>query len=629
MKYRPEVDGLRAIAVLAVIFFHAGSKSFSGGFLGVDVFFVISGYLITSILVAELDQDKFSLVKFYERRARRILPALFFVILCCLPFAWTLLLPSGLDGFSQSLISVSIFASNVLFWSESGYFDVATHYKPLLHTWSLAVEEQYYIIFPVFLLLCWRFGKTALFRLLLVLLVVCTAIAYWGVLNKPNAAFYLLPFRAWELLIGACVGFYLYQNANHFKLRSFLAHQVLSLVGLLMILCALLLHQHTITYLSLYGLLPTLGTALIILFASKDTITSKLLSIKPMVGIGLISYSAYLWHQPIFSFARHASSGEPPTHWIWGLSILIFPLSWLSWRYIERPFRDRSSLDQRAIFRLAAIASGVAISLGGIGVLSNGFLSRYDANDQYLAALDSNTAGKYVRKRFDSRLMHSFDMTSNKTKVLLIGDSYGKDLINAMYEAGLNQGFQFSTRHIPKECGNLFIKFDQIKAHISNADLRYCKQRNLLDDAALLKLLKVADEIWFVSAWSGWQAEKLPESLKRLAPLSKRIRVFGVKSLGKVNIKQMLSLSEQERLSIQNKPSKDSVATNKIIRDNIPKSVFVDIQSMLCPPDGLSCPAFIKEEGLISYDGGHLTKAGAAYLGALLKQELLQPEESR
>lgn len=159
MNYRREIDGLRALAVLPVILFHAGFETFSGGFVGVDVFFVISGYLITTIILSELEQGKFSIANFYERRARRILPALFFVLLVCIPFAWFWLLPSDMIDFSKSLVAVSVFASNIMFWRESGYFDTAAELKPLLHTWSLAVEEQYYVFFPLFLILFWKLGK--------------------------------------------------------------------------------------------------------------------------------------------------------------------------------------------------------------------------------------------------------------------------------------------------------------------------------------------------------------------------------------------------------------------------------------------------------------------------------------
>ena len=163
MKYPAEIDGLRALAVVSVILFHAGFELFNGGFVGVDAFFVISGYLITTILIENIENKRFSIVNFYERRARRILPALFFVMLVCIPVAWMWMLPNQMKDFSQSLVAVSLFASNILFWRESGYFATAAEEKPLLHTWSLAVEEQYYVLFPIFLILTWRFGKNRVF----------------------------------------------------------------------------------------------------------------------------------------------------------------------------------------------------------------------------------------------------------------------------------------------------------------------------------------------------------------------------------------------------------------------------------------------------------------------------------
>lgn len=208
MKYRREIDGLRALAVLPVIFFHAGFKAFEGGFVGVDIFFVISGYLITNIILSDLNAGKFSIVTFYERRARRILPALFFVMLCCLPFAWLWLVPTHLEDFCQSMAAVSVFSSNILFWRESGYFGVASELKPLLHTWSLAVEEQYYLFFPLFLLGLWKLRKRWIFGSLALVAIVSLLLAQWGAYNKPAATFFLLPTRGWELAIGALIAFY-------------------------------------------------------------------------------------------------------------------------------------------------------------------------------------------------------------------------------------------------------------------------------------------------------------------------------------------------------------------------------------------------------------------------------------
>ena len=292
MKYRREIDGLRALAVVPVILFHAGFETFSGGFVGVDVFFVISGYLITTIILAELEQGKFSIVNFYERRARRILPALFFVMLVCIPFAWFWLLPSDMKEFSKSLVAVSFFASNILFWRESGYFSTAAELKPLLHTWSLAVEEQFYVLFPLFLMLFWKLGKRWILVILGLVFVASLALAQWGSYTKPAAAFYLLPTRGWELLIGVFAAFYLSQ-ANRKEFGKGLS-ELGGWLGVALILFPVFAYSKTTPFPGFFALAPTIGTVLIILFATQQTSAGKFVGNKAFVAIGLISFSAYL-----------------------------------------------------------------------------------------------------------------------------------------------------------------------------------------------------------------------------------------------------------------------------------------------------------------------------------------------
>lgn len=352
MKYRTEIDGLRALAVMPVILFHAGFESFSGGFVGVDVFFVISGYLITTIIISEMTEGKFSIINFYERRARRILPALFFVMAICLPFAWFWLTPSALNNFGQSLVAVSIFSSNILFWFESGYFDTAAELKPLLHTWSLAVEEQYYILFPIFLMLIWKLGIKSVSVLLSVVFLISLSVAVWATQYTTNprivsGAFFLLPTRGWELLIGAFTAFFL-QYSTH--LKSHTANQVLSLLGLGMIFYSIFSFDETTPFPSLYALIPTIGTGLLILCTVPKTLVHKLLSLKFIVLIGLISYSAYLWHQPLFAFARHRIIGELSDVQIIILCLSSLLLAYFSWRYVEAPFRNKAIFTKNRIF---------------------------------------------------------------------------------------------------------------------------------------------------------------------------------------------------------------------------------------------------------------------------------------
>ncbi|HSL04205.1 MAG TPA: acyltransferase, partial [Nitrospiraceae bacterium] len=276
MNYRREIDGLRAFAVIPVILFHAGFQTFSGGFVGVDVFFVISGYLITSIILEEKQAGTFTLVGFYERRVRRILPALFVVMFACLPFAWLWLPALEMRSFSQSLVAVSGFASNVLFYLKSDYFETAAALKPLLHTWSLAVEEQYYLLFPIFLLLIWRLGKHWIVAMLAVVAIISLALAQWGSLNHQAFTFFLLPTRGWELLVGAFIAFFLTTKDDD-KATSKRISQSFSIVGLALITCAVFVFDKHTPFPSIYALMPTIGAALIILFATEQTLVGRLL----------------------------------------------------------------------------------------------------------------------------------------------------------------------------------------------------------------------------------------------------------------------------------------------------------------------------------------------------------------
>lgn len=388
MKYRPEVDGLRAVAVIPVILFHAGFSTFSGGFVGVDIFFVISGYLITTIITQELERGRFSIVTFYERRARRILPALFFVIAACIPFAWLWLMPQDMRDFSQSISAVAAFGSNFLFWRESGYFDTAAELKPLLHTWSLAVEEQFYVLFPIFLLLFWRFGKRWVAALIAAALIISLGLAEFIVDTRPAAAFFLLPTRAWELSIGALTALILSDKTS---IRiSKVAAEALSAAGLILIAFSVFAYSKLTPFPSLYALVPTVGTALIILFASRDTAVGRLLSLKLMMGVGLISYSAYLWHQPLFAFARHRAPDSLSPYVLIGLCFLALLLAFFSWRYVERPFRRKELVQRRSVFTFASVGSLALLALGIAGHASGGFPGRLGPERAGFAAYFEN-----------------------------------------------------------------------------------------------------------------------------------------------------------------------------------------------------------------------------------------------
>ena len=619
MKYRREIDGLRALAVIPVIFYHAEFHFFGGGFVGVDVFFVISGFLITSLILAEKQAGTFSLVNFYERRARRILPALFFVIICCIPFAWFLLLPSSMILFADAVVAVATFVSNILFWKTTGYFTPATEMRPLLHTWSLAVEEQYYLFFPIFLIAFWRLGNRWILAALAVFAALSLALAEWGSIDHPEAAFYLLPTRGWELLVGAIVAFF-FVDLEKPRACSSLS-EVGSAVGILLIAFAIFSFDKNTPFPGLYALVPTIGTALVIVFGTQSTVVGRLLGNKILVGVGLISYSAYLWHQPLFAFARHHATDQPSKALLGTLAACALVLAYLSWKYVETPFRDKRRYSRKEIFGWGAAVSGVLIVFGLIANWTTGFLYRYDDHDKYLASLQQSVAGDYVRKRFDALVMKPFDEADDRKKVLIIGDSFAKDVFNALYEGGFADDLQIATRIIPHQCGNLFIEPEAFVNKIAESDVRQCEGKGIYNDAVLRDMMNQADEIWYASAWHIWQAELIDESvLNTQLHAMKPVRVFGTKSFGKVNIKRLLSLELQERLRSTGNVNGNAIKANAILNESLDDDVFIDIHSFICGAAESSCALFSSDGNLISADGSHLTKSGAKLLGEKLTQ---------
>lgn len=380
IAYRPHIDGLRAIAVLAVIIYHAHISVaeyniLSGGFIGVDVFFVISGYLIGSILIKDLRNKTFTFRNFYERRARRILPSLFTVMIASLPLAWLFMFPTDFQNYAKSIISSVFFGSNIVFWQEGGYSDTANALKPFLHTWSLSVEEQFYIFFPPLLMMIHKYARNQILYLFALGTVLSLALAHWAAYQYTSAAFYLLPTRGWELLAGAIIAIF-HQNGS--KARISFYTQYMPSLGLGLILWAIIGFDDQVPHPSLWTALPVIGTMSILYYGGvqKDP-ASWLLSLKPMVWIGLISYSLYLWHQPLFAFARLASIDALSLNIKLGLIALTFILSILSWRYIEQPFRDKNAVSTKLLLIILSVTSAVISVIALCGIYNGGFSDRF------------------------------------------------------------------------------------------------------------------------------------------------------------------------------------------------------------------------------------------------------------
>lgn len=364
---RPEITGLRAIAVLPVILFHAGLSTFAGGYVGVDVFFVLSGFLITSIILREHRAETFTIGDFYERRARRILPALFVMTGLCIPVAFVWMRPGELVDFGESLIAVTVFASNILFWRESGYFDGAAELKPLLHTWSLGIEEQYYLAVPLFVGLLLKFRKHWLPIIVASVALLSFLISLWLSEASPAANFYLIPSRAWELMTGSLLAL----------VPALRPRNSLALLGLAMIVTPVFMYDASTPFPGLAALPPVIGTVLVITFADSRSFVGRGLSSGPLVWVGLISYSAYLWHQPLFAFARLMSPNHPSIWLYLGLSIATLVLAHLTQKYVESPFISKPHrFTRRQIFAWSAMGSAVIAASGMALVAGQGFPGR-------------------------------------------------------------------------------------------------------------------------------------------------------------------------------------------------------------------------------------------------------------
>lgn len=421
MHYRPEIDGLRALAVVPVLLFHAGFSFLGGGFAGVDVFFVISGFLITSIIHREIREGSFSIVSFYERRARRLAPALLLVCAVCIPFAVLWMLPQELNNFGKSLYAVNLFASNFLFWDQTGYFEPSTELMPLLHTWSLAVEEQFYVVFPLMLLGLRRFSTATVLKVVVASIVLSFVAAQVLAFVDPAANFYLLPSRFWELGAGAILAL---GGVDRLPLSRG-RRELLAGLGLLAIIGSYVLVEQSPAYPGWATVPVVVGTALVLACARSDTRVGQLLSVRPLVAIGLISYSLYLWHQPVFAFARlRAIDAIPPAGYV-ALIALCVVLAALSWRFVEQPFRQRARVGRGAVFGATLAAGAVALVIGFGLDGADGLASR----NRELVRLTQPSVG--ISKECDA-VVDLKCATSPTPEIAVWGDSFARHLVDGI-----------------------------------------------------------------------------------------------------------------------------------------------------------------------------------------------------
>ncbi|WP_296248243.1 acyltransferase family protein [Pseudomonas sp. UBA4194] len=442
LAYRRDIDGLRALAVIAVVLFHFGVPGFSGGFVGVDIFFVISGYLITSIIWRERQAGRFRFVDFWERRARRILPALVVMMSACLVVGWFLLVPRDYEELGRSARYQAMFIANVLFARQDGYFDIDSELKPLLHTWSLAVEEQFYIVLPLLLAVLGRYLRSWRLALLGVALM-SFALSVWQVQHASAQAFFLLPARAWELLAGSLLAL---APATRRPVADGV-RQTVAAVGLGALLLAIIGYDWQTAFPGVAALLPVGGTVAIIWAnAGQRTWIARLLGLPPLVAVGLISYSWYLWHWPVHVFANYAAvDGLQPLENA-GLILFSLGLGYLSWRWVETPLRRKRWLAQPR--RMLAAAVLAMLLVGGAGQAlrsSEGWPSRLPEQALRYAQASQWRAGQRdcmfdKHSAADQWVCHFGTSNAADTPPLVWGDSHAAALAPALRLLGERSG---------------------------------------------------------------------------------------------------------------------------------------------------------------------------------------------
>ncbi len=452
LTYRPEIDGLRAIAVGAVILYHAqisifDYKLFEGGFIGVDIFFVISGYLITSIILKELvTSGTFSFKNFYERRIRRILPALLFVMLVSIPFAWLYLLPSSLIDFSKSILYSLGFSSNFYFWSSGQVYGAENGLLvPFLHTWSLSVEEQFYILFPIILLIIFKYFRKYLAYILVLGFIISLGLAEWGSRHYSGFNFYVLPTRCWELLVGSIIAYL--ETISGYRSKYSKLNLILPPIGFFLILHSIIFFNDSMFHPSIYTLSPIIGASLILWFSNKDEIITKILSSKLFVGIGLISYSLYLWHYPIFAFSRIIDFFHENLLIKFLLIIFSLILSIFSYYFIERPFRNKKNKFRSIIYLLSSFI--LILVIFNLSVYNNdGYKNRFPEILDVKKKIILREPITFKRCNWGKTNTCYFNESSNK-KVFIIGDSLVYSIIPDLKDKIVNKNFQFITSAYP------------------------------------------------------------------------------------------------------------------------------------------------------------------------------------
>lgn len=593
--FREDIDGLRAVAVLPVVLFHAGIPGFSGGFIGVDVFFVISGFLITGILLRSLDEGTYSIRHFYERRIKRILPALSLVLFVSTLVALIVYLPETLKNYGKSLASVSVFGSNFFFWKSIGYFAERPDTQPLLHTWSLAVEEQFYIFYP---LLLWILARRAIDvrRALLVVGAISLALSIYAMGGHKGANFYLLPTRAWELMVGGVIA-----ASPRFDLRSQLRN-ALAIVGILMIGACVALYTDKTPFPGAAAIPPVLGTALVVLSGhNRSNDGYALLRSPSLVVVGRASYSFYLWHFPALAFAIYLTAGKLPllTALVVCAGSLLAAL--LTLKFLEDPVR-RSRKTRAVALPLAAMAA-LGVTGGMIG-LSNGLPGRLPSASLAVASVQND---QYVHHKecmsLDTTIVRPSKACflgdrSRPPHVILWGDSHAMVTATSMEAAAKKQHASFlfaATADCPPGLG-FEISQQYLSTMTSAPSYRYCGQYNR--DMLALALTPAIRTVVISSRWTNWRLDE--PLINGDEPPDVRLEVNGHAADKGAN-KGIFRRGFAELVERLTSEGKQVVIVGPLPepRNDVPKLLYVQRFGFAPPPDPVSRSEFERRHSQI------------------------------
>lgn len=610
MIYRKEIDGLRALAVIPVILYHAGFNWFSGGYIGVDIFFVISGYLITYIIISELKNNTFSIANFYERRAKRILPALFLLMLSLLPISFFIMTPYEIRQLLDEILYTTFFTSNFLFFSEAGYFEGPSELKILLHTWSLAIEEQFYILFPLFLMLTWKKNRKYIIPLLKIVFILSLICCFYLYFRNPDANFFLLPSRGWELLSGSFISIYLFNKYNSNVLPNTSYSNFLSGAGFILIILSLIIIDSTTKFPGPITILPVLGTVLMILFTGEKTLLYKLLSNNLVVWIGLLSYSLYLWHQPILVIFRLVHGDHLEFNLTITALILSFIISYVSWKYFEIPLRHKK-YSQKKVFRL------VGLSMIFFSFVSLGF--SYQIKNKYPGSLSSTTnelAAYVVKKQKEIETQDINFPKNEKENLLIIGDSFSQDFINILFESSLEKNFNFASVYIPRICKNLNLEKSVLINLIDPVNREICNRASHYSDEKTQNLISRADKIILASLWKIEDLEFINQSIHNIKKLTSGeiivvgSKIFHAKEYSNYNLfrRNTYKMTKQELGDMKFSLPAENIETNKVLSS----FNFIDLTKAYCEEN--QCTFVDNNNYLLSYDEDHLTQEGVNFI---------------